>query len=189
MPKYPISRPVGKLFHVHLDMPVPNVFYNPMDSDLLIKRKFTFRVGDQKLILIKKPVESARHVVMKALLWALYLPEYPDLQVETGIDHKYKPDLVHTESGAPVFWGEAGSIGTSKLRRIMKRFPNTHFAFAIWGADLNQFETRIRHQARKAKRTGPVDAIRFAPDADRLFIDDRGNITIKHTDLKWRRII
>ncbi len=52
----------------HLDRQPFNVFYFIMDNELLLKRKLTFRFGDQKLILVKKTVESARHVIMKALL-------------------------------------------------------------------------------------------------------------------------
>ena len=67
-----------------------------MDSDLLLRGKYTFRVGGQKLVLVKKSVESLRHVEMKALLWALYLSTYHQLQVEVLIGYKYKPDLVQS---------------------------------------------------------------------------------------------
>ena len=159
-----------------------------MDSDLLLRRKYTFRVGNRKIILVKKSVERQRHIVMKALLWALYLPEYPELQIEIPIGNKYKPDLVQLESGSPQFWGEAGSISTQKLRRTLKRFSHTHFAFAIWGSELNQLETRIRRQTKGVKRFSPVDIIRFSPDAGQQFIDDHGRISVHHSDLEWRRI-
>ena len=167
---------------------MPDAFYNPMDSDLRLKRKFTFRVGDRKLVLVKKPVESRRHVVMKALLWALYVPQYAKLQIEVPIDNKYKPDLVHLEMGSPLFWGEAGSVRSQKLRRILKRFPHTHFAFAVWNSDLTQLEARIRNKTSGVKRKAPVDIIRFSSDAGRQFIDDQGRLSIGHSDLEWQRI-
>jgi len=159
-----------------------------MDGDLLLKRKYTFRVGNRKIILVKKSVERLRHIVMKALLWALYLPEYPELRIENPIDDKYKPDLIQLESGRPRFWGEAGSVRTQKLRRTLKRFPHTHFAFAIWGSDLVQLETRIRRGTEGVKRVSPVDIIRFSPNAGQQFIDDHGRISVHHSDLEWRRI-
>jgi len=159
-----------------------------MESDLQLKRKFTFRKADRKVVLVKKVMESQRHVVMKALLWALYLPTYPGLQVEVSIGNKYKPDLVQLESGKPLFWGEAGSIGSEKLRRILKRFLRTHFALAIWGADLATFEDRVRRRTKRLKRPAPIDLIRFPTDADRRFIDAGGRIAIRHADLDWRRI-
>lgn len=82
-----------------------------MDSELLLGGKFTFRVGGEKQVFAKKPIEHHRHVVMKVLLWALYLPTYDQLQVELGIGHRYKPDLVALAAGKPLFWAEAGRVG------------------------------------------------------------------------------
>ena len=114
-----------------------------MDSELLLGGKFTFRVGGQKLVVVKKPVEHLRHVVMKALLWALYLPTYPQLRVEVSIGYKYKPDLVALGSEGPLFWAEAGHVGNQKLNRVLKRFPRTHFAIAVWGSSLVSLGTRV----------------------------------------------
>ncbi len=56
-----------------------------MTEDLLLRRKWTLRAHGRQVVFVKKPVESSTHVVMKALLWALYLPQYPDLTVEIAI--------------------------------------------------------------------------------------------------------
>ena len=159
-----------------------------MDSELLLGGKFTFRVGGQKLVVVKKPVEHLRHVLMKALLWALYLPTYPQLRVEVSIGYKYKPDLVALSPKGPLFWGEAGHVGNQKLQRVLKRFPQTHFAFAVWGASLASMESRIRRQTRSANRKAGIDLIRFPEDASPRFIDPRGNIRIHPDDLSWQRI-
>jgi len=159
-----------------------------MDTDLALRGKYTFRVDGQKLILVKKPVESLRHVVMKALLWALYLPQYPQLLVEVSIGNKYKPDLVHTASDGPVFWGEAGTVSTAKLRRLLKRFPRTHFALAIWNGSLAPLAARILRNSDGLTRRSPVDIIRFPSTADRQFIDGGGVIRIRHKDLEWQRL-
>jgi hypothetical protein len=159
-----------------------------MDADLYIRGKYTFRLNEQKLILVKKAVESRRHVVMKALLWGLYLPAYPGLRVEVPVGYKYKPDLVQMDADGPLFWAEAGRVGSEKLRRLLKRFPRTHFAMAAWGRPLAAIETRIRRQTCQIKRKAPVDVIVFPKDADVRFIDSRGRICIDHEDLDWQRI-
>jgi hypothetical protein len=159
-----------------------------MDRDLLLKGKYTFKAHGQKLVVVKKPVESTRHVVMKALLWAIYLPRYPDLQVEVPIGYKYKPDLVQTGSGGPLFWAEAGRVSAQKLRRLLKRFPRTHFALAVWGASLAALEIRIRRTSREAKRLAPIDLIAFPRDADVRFIDSRGTIRVDRDNFNWRPI-
>ena len=159
-----------------------------MDSELLLKGKFTFRVGSRKLVVFKKSVESLRHVVMKALLWALYLPAYPQLRVEVPIGYRYKPDLVEAGSDGPRFWAEAGSIGSQKLRRILKQFPRTHFALATWGGSIDPIIVRIQRQTEGVRRMAPIDVIGFPTDADLRFIDQRGAIRIDHNQLDWLRI-
>jgi len=159
-----------------------------MNRDLLLKKKYTFRADGHKLVLVKKSVESQRHVIMKALLWALYRPNYPALRVEVPIGYKYMPDLVQTSADGHQFWAEAGHVGSQKLRRLLKRFPRTHIALAIWGTALEPLETRILRDTIGVKRLAPIDIIAFPKDADRRFIDPHGDICIHHDDLNWRRI-
>jgi len=160
-----------------------------MDSELLLGGKFTFRVGAQKQVFIKKPVEHLRHVLMKALLWALYLPAYARLQVEVSIGDRYKPDLVALGAVAPIFWAEAGRVGNQKLKRVLKRFPRTHFAFAVWGSSLASVIARVQRHSQGVGREAPIDMIAFPEDAATRFIDPRGTIRIHHSDLKWQRIV
>lgn len=159
-----------------------------MDHDLHLRAKYTFRCDSQKVVMVKKAVESQRHVVMKALLWALYLPAYPGLQIEVPIGNKYKPDLVQIRDDGPQFWAEAGRVSSEKLRRLLKRFPRTHFAIATWGSSLTTLETRIQRKTRGVKRLAPIDIIVFPKDAGDRFIDPQGTIHIDHSDLEWRRL-
>ena len=69
-----------------------------MMSDLPLRRKWTLRAHGNQVVLVKKPGESGEHVIMKALLWALYLPLYPDLTVEVPVGDRYKPDLVSLDA-------------------------------------------------------------------------------------------
>ena len=105
-----------------------------MTDDLDLRRKWTFRAHGRQVVLVKRPVESTRHVLMKAFLWGLYLPSYPDLAVEISIGERYKPDLVSLDAeGRPRFWGECGHVGLDKLRALFRRHRRTHFALARWG--------------------------------------------------------
>jgi hypothetical protein len=159
-----------------------------MESELGLRRKVTVRSGGRKLVLVKKPVERGRHVVMKALLWALYLPMYPQLQVEIAIGNKYKPDLVEMGAFGPKFWAEAGRVGNQKLGRILKRFPETHMALAVWGPSTKTLIRRVQHHTGGIKRSAPIDLIGFPEDAGSRFIGDKGSIRIALRDLDWRRL-
>ena len=159
-----------------------------MDSELLLGGKYTFRVGGRKQVFVKKPVEHIHHVVMKALLWALYLPAYDQLQVEVAIGHRYKPDLVALGTETPLFWAEAGRVGNQKLKRVLNRFPRTHFAFAVWGSSLAALIARVQRQSGGRSRQAPIDVIAFPEDAVARFVDSRGTIKILHSDLTWQRM-
>ena len=48
-----------------------------MTDELFLRRKWTLRAHDRQVVFVKKSYESDTHVLMKALLWALYLPDVP----------------------------------------------------------------------------------------------------------------
>ena len=41
-------------------------------SDLLLRRKWTFKAHGKQVVFVKGAKEHSSHVLMKALLWALY---------------------------------------------------------------------------------------------------------------------
>jgi hypothetical protein len=124
---------------------------------------------------------------MMALLWALYLPQYPALRVDVPIGARYRPDLVQLDrDGRPVFWGEAGEVGAAKLRLLCARYPNTHLVFAKWAANLQPFAAQIDAAVRAARRGAAGKLIGFAADAVR-FVDARGAIAIAPGDVERRR--
>jgi hypothetical protein len=76
-----------------------------MTDELFLRRKWMLRTQDRQVVFVKKPHESDTHVLMKALLWALYLPAYPELTVEIAVGDRYKPDVVALNArGEPLFW-------------------------------------------------------------------------------------
>ena len=127
----------------------------------------------------KRAGERTSHVLMKAFLWALYLPGYPDIQVEVGVGLRYKPDVVAlSDAGMPRFWGEAGSVGRQKLALLLKRFPDTHFAFAKWHQATDPMEKMVKNAISGRTRTAPVDILLFPGDSADRFITHAGHISV-----------
>jgi hypothetical protein len=156
-------------------------------SELTLRRKWTLRAHGQQVVFVKRRYERTEHVVMKALLWALYLPAYPDLKVEVHVGDRYKPDVVSLDPWErPRFWGEAGRISPEKIETLVKRYRDTHFAIAKWDTPLTPFAEIIQNAMAGLNRTAPFDLIRIPPDAAERFIDERGEVHVS-LDLLTRR--
>jgi hypothetical protein len=135
-----------------------------MASDLVLRRKLTVRAHGRTLVLVKRPGEGAEHVLMKAVLWALYLPAYPALAVEVPVGDRYKPDLVAAgPDGRPAFWGEAGKVSAQKIRALARRFPDTHFAVAKWTTRLDPHAARVREALGEKPGTPPSSSSASRP--------------------------
>lgn len=162
-----------------------------MTNELLLRRKWTLRAHGQQVVFVKKPIEHGHHVLMKAFLWALYLPQYPSLKVEISVGDRYKPDVVALPSappGDPLFWGEAGQVSPEKIASLGRRYRQTHFALAKWGANLYTVEQLVTAALAGIDRRAPFDILCFPTDSAERFIDDRGNIRLTHADLTWKRL-
>jgi hypothetical protein len=126
---------------------------------------------------------------MKAFLWALYLPLYPGLSVEVGIGDRYKPDVVClAEDGRPLFWGEAGQVGVAKIRSLVRRYRDTHFAIAKWDTRLELHVGLVREALNGLCRSAPLDLLCFPPGSAERFIDEKGQIRLATNDLNWVRL-
>lgn len=159
-------------------------------SDLSLRRKLTLRAHGRQVVFVKRPIEHSRHVLMKAFIWALYLPAYPDLAVEIDIGDRYRPDVVSLgDDGRPRFWGEAGEVGRDKIRSLARRFPAAHLVIARWDERLAPLAGIVQTALRDARREAPFDLLRLPPDAAERFIAEDGEIVLAHADLpEWRRL-
>jgi hypothetical protein len=158
------------------------------DNALALSRKWTLRAHGRQVVVIKKARERATHVLIKAFIWALYLPEFPDLKIEVGIGQRYKPDVVQLDDrGRPVFWGEAERVSLKKIKTLVNRFPATHLVFGKWAAPLVPLQKTLSAAVSRSRRKAPVDLICFPADSATRFVDSRGRITIDFADLDWRR--
>lgn len=170
---------------------VPSLYnQGEMTSELWLRRKWTLRAHGEKVVFIKKRNERAAHVWMKAFLWALYLPQYPDLAIEISIGGRYKPDVVAMDAlrGRPRFWGEAGRVGVEKIHKLTRRYRDTHFAMAKWDTPLAPYVEIVTEALADLRRDAPFDLLTFPPDSAERFIDARGVIRISREDLTWIRL-
>lgn len=165
-------------------------------ADPIIPRKWTLRAHDQQNTFSKGLNESSRHVIMKAMIWALYLPEYPTMSIEIRIGDRYKPDLVayaeepniFEEVEKPLFWGESGVVSFDKIRSITRRFPDTHFVIAKWSSSLTSHRQVIEKARATAYHRAPFDLLSIPADAIQQFISDDGEIHISFDDIEWIRL-
>ena len=159
-----------------------------MAADLALRRKLTLRAHGRQVVLIKKPGETIEHVLMKAFLWALYLPAYPALAVEVPVGDRYKPDVVGlADDGRPAFWGEAGRVSAEKYAALLRRFPATHVAVAKWGERLEPHAAIVRKALDGRPRRAPVELLGFPSDAGR-FVGDDGAVTVTFDDVERMRL-
>ena len=160
-----------------------------MTRDLLLRRKWTLRAHGEQVVFVKRANERGEHVLMKAFLWALYLPAYPDLVVEVPVRDRYKPDLVSLDPySKPRFWGEAGHVSPDKTHSLIRRYRETHFALAKWDTPLDPFIDIVHEALKEFPRSVPFDLLRFSADSAERFIRDRGEIHLTHADLDWVRL-
>ncbi len=164
-----------------------------MAADSALRRKLTVRTcgpeGVRRLVLVKKPGETMEHVLMKAFLWALYLPAYPGLAVEVPIGDRYKPDLVELDAdGRPAFWGEAGKVSAEKTRALARRFPDTHFAVAKWAERLDPRVALVRQVLAGRVRRAPFELLSFPADAAERFVAADGTLAVRFEDVERVRL-
>ncbi len=159
-----------------------------MTRNLMLRRKWTLRAHDEQVVFVKKSNERAAHVLMKAFIWALYLPTYPDLVVEVLVGDRYKPDVVSLDPrGRPRFWGEAGRVSRRKIRNLVRRYRATHFALAKWDTCWDPLREIVEEALAGLHRQAPFDLLGFPSDSARRFIDDRGQIRLTFADVTWHR--
>ncbi len=159
-----------------------------MTENLKLRRKWTLRTHNKQVVFIKKPYESDIHVLTKAFIWALFLPDYPQLAVEIQAGGRYKPDLVQFgENGEPVFWGEAGQVGQKKMRDLVQRYRNAHLVFAKWHMKIEPFRKILKKETASIRRSAPIDLISFPADSHRRFIRPDGTILINFKDVSRLR--
>ena len=86
---------------------------------------YDFELAGRRVRLWQRTGESYEHVLMKALGYAMFVAEFPALEIERRVGLRYKPDLVARGAGrefeAPcAFWGECGQTAVRKTAWLLK---------------------------------------------------------------------
>ena len=128
--------------------------------------KLTVRVGQRKFVLAKGAGESERHVLLKALLYALFVERYPDLLIERNLGLRYKPDLVALGPvQVPRFWAESGVTSRQKVQWLVRHLRDGHLVFARQAGAGDTFGETVADAIRREPRHGLVEVLSFGDDA------------------------
>jgi len=84
-----------------------------------------FELAGRRVRLWQRTGESYEHVLMKALGYAMFVEEFPALEIEQRVGLRYKPDLVARSSDDQfeypfAFWGECGQTAVRKTNWLLK---------------------------------------------------------------------
>lgn len=87
-----------------------------------------FELAGRRVRLWQRTGESYEHVLMKALGYAMFVEEFPALEIEQRVGLRYKPDLVARRSDGGgnqfqypfAFWGECGQTAVRKTNWLLK---------------------------------------------------------------------
>lgn len=80
-----------------------------------------FTLAGRRMRLWQRTGESYEHILMKALAYAMFVEEFPNLEIETTVGLRYKPDLIaFNEENDFAFWGECGQNAIRKTHWILK---------------------------------------------------------------------
>lgn len=116
---------------------------------------YDFSLAEQRVRLWQRTGESYNHVLMKALGYAMFAREYPQLEIETKVGLRYKPDLVaRGDGGNFLFWGECGQNSLRKTHWILKHTRTEKMVLFKIGANAGQLAKQIRAEIPAKYRTG-----------------------------------
>ncbi len=111
--------------------------------------------------------ESYEHILMKALGYAIFVGEYPTLEVEVKVGLRYKPDLVaRSENGDFLFWGEAGANSLRKTAWLLKHTRTEKLALFKIGQNRSQLVEQLRAEI----------PVKYRPPGRLVLINFVGNI-------------
>ncbi len=120
---------------------------------------------------------------MKALGYAMFVPDYPNLKIEHPVGLRYKPDLIAQDAdGRFRFWGECGQVSLRKIAWLLKHTRVERLVIFKINTAIAPLADEIRTEVPiKYRQPNRVEIIGFLPDIIHLTIERR----INHIPPEW----
>ena len=133
---------------------------------------YDFELAGRRVRLWQRPGEGYAHVLMKALGFAMFVGEFPSLEIERRVGLRYKPDLVAASDGGAwrfAFWGECGLVTVRKVAWLLKHGGVERLVLFKTGVNLAPLAAELRGTiAERYRPPGRLSVVNFVADiADR----------------------
>ena len=127
---------------------------------------YDFELAGQRVRLWKRLGESYEHVLMKALGYAMFVEEFPMLEIEQSVGLRYKPDLVARDQlNRFIFWGECGANSLRKTHWLLKHAGVERLVLFKIERHVAQLAEQLRSSIDERYRAqGRVRIINFVED-------------------------
>lgn len=144
---------------------------------------YDFELAGEKVRLWQRIGESYEHVLLKALGYAMFVSDYPNLEIEKRVGLRYKPDLVaQNENGEFIFWGEAGDNSIRKTLWLLKHARVEKLALLKLAISDAQFIKQLREEIPpRYRENGKLFVINFTKDIVALTIERK----IREVSPEW----
>ncbi len=130
---------------------------------------YDFELAGRRVRLWQRTGESYGHVLMKALGFAMFVEEYPALEIERRVGLRYKPDLVVRDGDARSFpfWGECGMVSMRKVAWLLKHGGAERLVLFKIGVNAVALAEELRHAVDARYRPpGRLAVVNFVGDID-----------------------
>ena len=129
-----------------------------------------FTLAGRRTRLWQRSGESYEHVLMKALGYAMFVPSFPNLEIETKVGLRYKPDLIaFGENGDFAFWGECGQNAIRKTHWILKHTRTEKMVLFKIGFNSESLIKQLRDEIpAKYRSPGKLVLINFVNEIVKL---------------------
>ncbi|HYO64156.1 MAG TPA: hypothetical protein VER08_11040 [Pyrinomonadaceae bacterium] len=138
---------------------------------------YDFELAGRRVRLWQRLGEGYGHVLMKALGFAMFVGEFPGLEIERRVGLRYKPDLVAASDGGAwrfAFWGECGLVTVRKVAWLLKHGGVERLVLFKLGVNVSPLVAELRETVGERYRPpGRLRVVNFAPDIAELAADRR----------------
>ena len=140
---------------------------------------YDFELAGRRVRLWKKHGESYGHVLMKALGYAMFVREFPQLEIERRVGLRYKPDLVARDAtGRFVFWGECGANSVRKTAWLLKHAGVERLVLFKIDHAVSQLAATLREEV----------APRYRPPGRLLLVNFVGDVVARTLERRIERV-